>query len=218
MPEECDIVIKRGYVSPSGEEKGMGSAFGGEWRPKKEEDKRFLGEPGEIKTTIMKNGERYDTKIGPDGKAVLERHYTDHDQDWAHTNPHDHRINWERPKVGFPNYEKPHINYHEDIPEFKNRKGVFFMTNTIHIDDFGSRFESISDFEDCMIRGGEVLFKWNDKTYSITHYNGRIAISESHKQETEKTYLTAKEALTYKIDNISLGEIIKQVEVICRTI
>ena len=61
--------------------KGGGSAYGGGWKPSpnKPDDQRFLGEPGEIKTTY-KNGYRVDTKIGSDGRAKLERHYTDHRQ------------------------------------------------------------------------------------------------------------------------------------------
>ena len=45
--------------------KGGGSAYGGKWRPNpnKPQDQRFLGKPGEIKTTY-KNGYRVDTKIG----------------------------------------------------------------------------------------------------------------------------------------------------------
>lgn len=43
------ILIKRGYVFPQQEEKGMGSAYGGEWKPKKPDDERFIGKPGEIK-------------------------------------------------------------------------------------------------------------------------------------------------------------------------
>ena len=35
------------------EVKGMGSAFGGEWKPKKPEDERFLGEPGIIKNITV---------------------------------------------------------------------------------------------------------------------------------------------------------------------
>ena len=31
------------------EVKGMGSAFGGEWKPKKPEDERFLGKPEKTK-------------------------------------------------------------------------------------------------------------------------------------------------------------------------
>lgn len=178
-----------------------------------------MGKPGEIKTTIMKNGERYDTKIGPDGRALIERHYTDHNQDWAHTNPHDHRINWDHPKFGFPNFEKPHTNYYGDIPEFKNHKGVLHMNNNIiYINDSESHFESVSDFEDCMVRGGEVLFQWNDKSYSITHRDEKIAISESHKQETEMLCLTVDEVLTYKLGDTPLKEVIKQVDIICRTI
>ena len=53
LPQDCDIVIKNGYIPLPSEEKGMGSAFGGEWQPKKEADKRFLGKPGEIKTTLI---------------------------------------------------------------------------------------------------------------------------------------------------------------------
>lgn len=34
----------------------MGSAYGGEWKPKKEDDKRFLGNPGEIKETVPRSG------------------------------------------------------------------------------------------------------------------------------------------------------------------
>lgn len=41
----------------------MGSAYGGQWKPKKPEDERFFEKPGEIKTTF-KNGYRIDTKIG----------------------------------------------------------------------------------------------------------------------------------------------------------
>ena len=59
----------------------IGGAYGGKWRPNpnKPQDQRFLGKPGEIKTTY-KNGYRVDTKIGEDGRAVTERHYTDHKQ------------------------------------------------------------------------------------------------------------------------------------------
>lgn len=32
-----------------------------------------------------------------------------------------------------------------------------------------------------MIRGGEVEFVRDNKTYNITHYNGKIAISEGRK-------------------------------------
>ena len=74
--------------------KGGGSAYGGKWKPNpnKPADSRFLGEPGEIKRTF-KDGYWVDTKIGDDGRAVMERHYTDHCRaHTGHTNPHDHPI------------------------------------------------------------------------------------------------------------------------------
>ncbi len=58
---------------------GGGSAYGVQWQPSpnKPDDLRFLGEPKETKTTF-KNGYRIDTKMDKSGKAVRERHYTDH--------------------------------------------------------------------------------------------------------------------------------------------
>ncbi|WP_085833810.1 hypothetical protein [Clostridium merdae] len=193
----------------------MGSAFGGEWRPKKPDDERFLGKPGEIKTTYDKRGFRIDTKIGEDGRAIRERHYTDHKRSDIHSNPHDHIINWNSPKHGKPNFEKPHINYWDgEIPEFKYFKGVGYMPNSIE----DNRFHTISDFEDCIIRGGEVEFIWNDVTYTITHPEGRINISEAYKPETEKWCDTANQVLEYIINGKKLRDIITKIEVIFRSI
>ena len=74
--------------------KGGGSAYGGKWRPNpnKPQDQRYLGNPGEIKRTIMNNGDVYKTKMGPEGRAEMERHETNHNRGDKHTNPHDHRI------------------------------------------------------------------------------------------------------------------------------
>ena len=60
--------------------KGSGSAYGGKWKPKKPGDDRFLGRPGEIKETYNKNGEKILTKIGEDGRAVKERHFSYHNK------------------------------------------------------------------------------------------------------------------------------------------
>ena len=102
-----------------GSYKGGGSAYGGKWRPNpnKPQDQRFLGKPGEIKTTY-KNGYRVDTKIGEDGRAVTERHYTDHKQPWAHTNPHDHPIHWNNP-AGYPD-PQPAINFRMEHQSLSN--------------------------------------------------------------------------------------------------
>ena len=70
------------------------------------------GEPGEVKESG--NG-KTQTKIDGDGKAVKERHNTDHGNPKYHTNPHDHDITWED---GKPNYGDP-INYPDGAPPFK---------------------------------------------------------------------------------------------------
>ena len=197
----------------------MGSAYGGVWKPAKPDDERFLGEPGEIKTTYDRNGVRIDTKIGEDGRAIKERHYTDHKNSSKHSSPHDHIINWNNPKQGIPNFEKPYINYWDgDIPEFKYFKEMGYVS-TIKINSLEeNRFKTISDFEDCMIRGGEVEFIWDTVTYIITHPEGKINIIEAYKPETEKWCDTADQVLEYIIGGKKLRNIITKVEVVFRSI
>ena len=72
---------------------------------------KLKGKPGEIK----RNGKQ-ETKIGQDGKAIKERHNTDHGNPKLHTNPHDHDITWD--EEGNPVYSDP-INYLDDAPPFE---------------------------------------------------------------------------------------------------
>jgi len=216
-PEDCAVTRKAGFVSDGVcFMKGMGRAQGGAWRPSpnKPHDGRFLGEPGEIKKTIMWDGEKRSTKIGADGRAIAERHWTDHKQPRVHSNPHDHIIDWSN---GYPNFVKPHINYPNDVPEFKSYE-VKNMSNPIIIPpDYNFNFESISDFKWCMRRNGEVEFVWNEKTYSIVHPIDGILIAEAYKQETEKLCNDADEVLEYLIGGVRLREIITEVKVMDRT-
>lgn len=220
LPKNSGVVIKSGYVLRNEDYyKGMGSAFGGEWRPSKTEDERLLGKPGEIITTYNKKGYEVKTKIGDDGRATMERHFTDHNQPWAHTNPHDHIINWHDPRPGIPTFVKPHINYPDGAPEYKKFGGIKMSTIIRHNTSEENRFKSISDFEDCMIRGGEVLFEYHNKEFSITHrLDCQTGISQSFMQETEKICKDADEVLEYVIDGIRLRDIITEVEVTDRTI
>ena len=118
---------------------------------------RFLGRPREIKITF-KNGYQVDTKIGEDGRATIERHYTDRNQSWAHTNPHGHPIHWDNP-TGFPDPQSP-INYYGDVPEFKKYGGVALMDRTLvpanSVEQ--NRFVTISDFKTGMRWHGEIEF------------------------------------------------------------
>lgn len=214
----CDTIesyLIGGYVS-----KGGGSAYGGKWRPNpnKPQDQRFLGTPGEIKTTY-KNGYRVDTKIGEDGRAITERHYTDHKQPWAHTDPHDHPIYWDNP-AGYPDPQPP-INYPNGAPELKKYGELCFMKNTVIPANTPeqNRFTTISDFKTCMRWHGEVEFIWNGKIYCITHRSNRkIGISTAYQRETEKLCDTSDEVLEYMVGNDRLRDVITQVTVLDRTI
>lgn len=222
--ENSSIIIKKGYVV---EEKGTGSAFGGEWRPSpnKPNDWRFLGKPREIKISYNRKGEKIATKIGNDGRAVKERHYSDHKQPWAHTDPHDHEISWSKE---FPDPQSP-INYSGVAPEFKYYvQEDNDMSKPIDIDllDDSLNFETISDFKWCMKYGGEVEFAWKDKTYcafgKLEHPETlqiKICICEAYKPKTAGWYDTPDEALEYLVDGVErLRDIITQVKVIDRTL
>lgn len=50
LPNGSPIVIKSGYIMQDVLSfKGIGSAYGGQWRPSKPADERFIGKPGEKK-------------------------------------------------------------------------------------------------------------------------------------------------------------------------
>lgn len=72
---------------------------------------RLFGKPGEIITAG-----NVKTKIGADGRAIKERHFTDHGNPKYHSNPHDHEIVWS--ENGNPIFTKA-INYWDsNIPKF----------------------------------------------------------------------------------------------------
>ncbi len=91
-----------------------------------------------------------------------------------------------------------------------------------------NRFKSFDDFEDCMIRGGEVEFVHNEKIFGIfpklkrtENSDVQILISQvciENPEETEMWYDTADEVLEYVIDGVKLRDIITKVEVTDRTI
>lgn len=229
LPENSGIVIKSGCVLGNDSYlKGMGSAFGGEWRPHKPDDERFLGKPGEVKSS-QSNGKRggyaRETKIGEDGRAIRERHYTDHDSPDKHSDPHDHDIDWSK---GFPDSGSP-INYPGGSPEFKHCRGVEKMPTLVRSNTpEDNRFKTISDFKWCVNHGGEVAFEWKGKEFGIWPKLKKtldsplqICISQvrvEHMEQTEKWCDTADEVLEYVIDDFRLRDIITEVEVTDRTI
>lgn len=81
-----------------------------------------------------------------------------------------------------------------------------------------NRFKTISDFKECLIRGGEVVFSWTGTTYAVSSYAGKFAISEAYKQETEWLCDTVDELLEYVVGTDRLRDVITQVKVWERTI
>lgn len=231
-PEDSGLIIKRGYVLLDHIELGMGSAYGGAWRPKKKADERFLGKPGEVKTTYTQKGEKRETHIGPDGRADRERHHSDHHQPDKHSNPHDHEIDWSK---GFPDPQSP-INYEDgEEPTFMNYQGGKFMS----VDKMPSdeercrmieenRFETISDFKWCVAHGGEVEFGWKDHIFVICPKLRRtpdspiqMLISEVCIDDPVSTEFwgdTADDILEYIVAGDRLRDVITQVTVYDRTI
>lgn len=230
LPIGSDLRIKSGYVLRDNPfSKGMGSAYGGKWKPAKPGDERFLGRPGEIKKTTIhtsKGSYEVETKIGPDGKATKERHKTDHGKPWFHTDPHDHEIDWSQ---GFP-HPKPPTNYPDGEPDFKHYAGGKGMSDLVIFQTpETNRFTSISDFKMCMRQGGEVQFEWKGIDYCcfgcLCQNPGeepRMMISRSGPERgtaaSEMWGDTADDILEYMVGDDRLRDVITQVVVFERTI
>lgn len=230
IPKDSSLVIKVGYVTKDAFiAKGMGSAEGGQWKPAKPDDERFLGEPDSInrsKSLGKRGGYDRETKIGYDGKASRERHHTDHDNPKAHSNPHDHEIDWSN---GYPK-SGSQINYPDgNAPEFKNFKEIKYMSKIIGQNNSeDNRFKTISDFKWCVNNGGEVEFEYNKRVFGIFPFQKRtpeskqqILICEKfvdNQEETEKYYNTADDALEFMIGNVRLRDVVTEIIVWDRTI
>lgn len=226
LPIGSNLIIKNGYVVNEESisynccvQAGMGSAFGGQWKPSpnKPMDQRFLGQPGEIKITYNNKGEKFETKIGVNGQAIKERHNTDHNRSDKHSDPHDHNIDWSN---GYPDLGAP-INYPDGVPEFKSfiYKELSAMSEKLdNIQQENLDFQTISEFKGCMKAHGELEFVWNNKSYSITHPNGEISICQGNQYAEAFDAGTADEILDYLIDGIRLRDIITKVKVIDRTV
>ena len=81
-----------------------------------------------------------------------------------------------------------------------------------------NRFETISEFKNCINRHGEVEFLWEDSHYSITHYNGMISISKVYKQDTERLFNTVDDLLQFHVNGEELRKIVREITVLYRTV
>ncbi len=215
LPKNSGIIVKRnGWLIPL--EKGTGSAYGGEWKPTKPEDERLIGKPGEIKVSYDKQGNKLETKIGEDGRAVAERHHTSNPNPKFHSNPHDHNINWESPHKGFPNFEKA-INYWDNAPEFKTYGGRITMQNNAASIRNVDNLSSISEFKYKLISGSEFMFSWNGISYGVFSDESRYCIALADGSQ-EKWCTDVDEVLEYMVGTDRLRDVITQVQITYRTL
>lgn len=201
-------------------EKGSGSVHGGQWQPNpnKPWENRFFGEPGEIKHTFKptaKGGYWIDTKIGEDGRAIKERHYTDHTRPKYHTNPHDHLIGWNGER-GNPVWQDE-INYFDgNIPEFKYYK---IMGENMAKYDYEDNFSTKFEFKESVEAGSEIVFEWNDKEYGLFKVaNQKWVLSPDDTGDNDVFFYNIEDLLDYKIDNEKLKDICTKFTVIDRTL
>ena len=215
-----NIIIKYNHNSPM-ILKGNGSVHGGQWRPHpdKPADARFLGDPGEIKHTFIqtsKGGYWADTKIGDDGKAKSERHYSTHNRGDKHSNPHDHIISWK----GEDNHPEPSspINYFGgNIPKFKYYKttGVNKMDT-----EYNGNFNTKYEFKTAISRGCELGFEWNGIEYGIfPATNNQWLVCLLGTDNSQDTYYdNINDVMNHKIDDDKLIDICTKFTVIERSI
>ncbi|MBQ7653517.1 MAG: DUF4417 domain-containing protein [Clostridia bacterium] len=196
-----------------------------QWKPKKESDKRFLGEPGELKYTFIETnmgGYWVDTKIGPDGRATMERQFSDHGNPRFHSNPHDHQISWDK-KIGYPIWGDQ-INYFDgSIPELKSYiSGGEKMKEHDEeyykklCEDYNGDFSSKEEFKDSIARGSEIVFKWKDSRYEIFRYS-KATYFFGKQDNSDYDFYTFDELMKAKIGDDFLLDICTRFTVIERT-
>lgn len=191
--------------------KGGGSAYGGKWMPKKEDEKRLIGKPGEIKDTIH-DGYRTLTKIGEDGYAIWERHFTDHFKPKDHSNPHDHIITWEN---NHPNFKQ--VNYWDgNIPEFKSYiKNIISQNMEADQMNYGKQFETLGEFKIYLSSGANVGFEYNGTKYQIEKIDTDFSIWTYDGNDIADN-LTLDEVMDYKLDGVKIKDLILTAEIIER--
>ena len=79
------------------------------------------------------------------------------------------------------------------------------------------RFETVSEFQECIIRGGEPVFEWNGVRCGVCFAGGGYCIAHTD-GSCERIYNTPDELLEYMVDGERLRDIITKVCVVSRSI
>ena len=200
-------------------EKGGGSAYGGEWVPPKGSE-WFLGKPNTIvrvQKTTSKGSYDMDVKYNGNGYAERVRHYTDHSYPKAHSNPHDHVVDWENGKPVWGHQ----INYFDgEIPVFKQymyqRSGDVMEYVKIEYTPGMYQFKTLNEVKESIIYGGEIYFSYYGKEYGIMRMNKEKIILVERNSDDEKSFSSIDDLLDYELNEAKLREVIMKAEIIDR--
>lgn len=212
-----DDVVKSGYIKHmiGYVTKGGGSAYGGEWIPKDVNSERLLGEPNSSAEHRVENPKgSYNVKdiYDENGHSIRERQYTDHGKPYAHSNPHDHEIDWSN---GKPKFSGP-INYFDgDTPEIKkfNFGDVIMKENSKNVyNPDEHKFETLSEFKTYLSCGANVGFKYNNVEYGIEGHNNNFDIWIYYGGDVV-TGITLDEVLEHKLDGVKIKDLILTAEI-----
>ena len=78
-------------------------------------------------------------------------------------------------------------------------------------------FKTISDFKECIIRGGEPVFSWKGLQYGVCFYREKYCIALTNGAQ-EKIFDTPDDVLDYLVGEDRLRDIITQVTVLHRNV
>lgn len=134
---------------------------------------------------------------------------------WRPAKPADERF------MGKPGEIKNNINYWPDeypngAPEFKSMQGAKVMKYLYNSDE-DNRFKTISEFVDCIIRGGEPVFEWNNECYGVCFAENGYCIAHLD-GSAEKLCSTTDDVLEYMLGDDKLRDVVTKVNVIDRTL
>lgn len=79
-----------------------------------------------------------------------------------------------------------------------------------------NRFKTISDFKDCLIRGGEIEFEWKGVEYGVFSTETYYYISRA-REENETTSDTPDGLLDFMLSDDKLRDVITKVKVLNRS-
>ena len=80
-----------------------------------------------------------------------------------------------------------------------------------------NRFKTISDFKECIIRGGEPVFSWKGRLYGVCFFGDKYCIALTN-GEQEKICNTPDDVLDYLVGEDRLRDIITQATVLHRNV